>query len=128
MPLDKNFTGSLTESDLKYYPLLIPRVVRNLQERVKFLESKLGGISAPLDVSVGPTGRAWNMVQQNLVQQRNPQDNNTLFIEFGAGVSTVNSGTRNIEFYGMLSANMHGSLISRRYLKLCICSCSCSFS
>lgn len=69
-------------------------------ERVKSLESKLGTISSPLDVSNG--GRAWNVVPQNLVQQRNSQDNNTLFIEFGAGVSTINSGTRNIEFYGKL--------------------------
>ena len=100
MPLDKTFTGPLTEFDSKDKAILTASVVRDLQDRVKFLESKLGAIPTPLDVSVGPTGRAWNMVQQNLVQQRNPQDNNTLFIEFGAGVSTVNSGTRNIEFYG----------------------------
>jgi len=100
MALDKNSTGSLTEFASQGNPFLTARVVRNLQERVKFLESKLGAIPTSLDVSVSPTSRAWNMVQQNLVQQRNPQDNNTLFIEFGAGVSTVNSGTRNIEFYG----------------------------
>jgi hypothetical protein len=58
----------------------------------------MGAINTPLEVT--NTNRAWNMVQQNIVQQRTPQDNNTLFIEFGAGVSTVNSGTRNIEFYG----------------------------
>jgi hypothetical protein len=82
--------------------LLTCRVVRNLQERVKFLESKVGAINgAPLEVS---NNRAWNVVQQNLVQQRTPQDNNMLFIEFGAGVSTINSGTRNIEFYGATSS------------------------
>jgi hypothetical protein len=75
--------------------------VRNLQERVKFLESKLGAIgNGTLDVPVTNSNRAWNVVQQNLVQQRSPHDNNTLFIEFNAGVSTINSGTRNVEFYG----------------------------
>jgi hypothetical protein len=55
-------------------------------------------MAAPLEVTAAP--RAWNVVPPNLVQQRGPQDNNTLFIEFGAGVSAINSGTRNIEFYG----------------------------
>ena len=55
-------------------------------------------MGTPLEVS--NTSRAWNVVPPNLVHQRGPQDNNTLFIEFGAGVSAINSGTRNIEFYG----------------------------
>lgn len=82
----------------------------------------MGAINTPLEVT--NTNRAWNMVQQNIVQQRTPQDNNTLFIEFGAGVSTVNSGTRNIEFYGTSPNSLLPFLvlISRRHIKLCICS------
>ena len=77
--------------------------MKSLQERVTFLESKIGPGGNPLDVPVTNGSRAWNVVQQNVVQQRNPQDNNTLFIEFNAGVSTINSGTRNVEFYGIVA-------------------------
>jgi hypothetical protein len=77
-------------------------MLRNLQDRVKFLESKVGSMSTPMEVNNG--ARPWSVVPQDLVPQRASQDNNTLFIEFGAGVSTVNSGTRNIEFYGATSS------------------------
>lgn len=100
-------------------------VLRNLQDRVKFLESKVGSMSTPMEVNSG--GRPWSVVPQDLVPQRASQDSNTLFIEFGAGVSTVNSGTRNIEFYGISSIILRSLKLVRCYLKLRFCGCSGSF-
>jgi hypothetical protein len=102
MLADKPGNGSLTEymALSQFGATDRTSVLRNLQDRVKFLESKVGSINTPLEVNSG--GRPWSVVPQDLVPQRASQDNNTLFIEFGAGVSAVNSGTRNIEFYGIL--------------------------
>jgi len=104
MSTDKGTNGSLTESfpsSRNYAGAYSSSILRNLQDRVKFLESKVGSMSTPMEVNTG--ARPWSVVPQDLVPQRAPQDSSTLFIEFGAGVSTVNSGTRNIEFYGISS-------------------------
>jgi hypothetical protein len=100
-------------------------MLRNLQDRVKFLESKVGSMSTPMEVNNG--ARPWSVVPQDLVPQRASQDNNTLFIEFGAGVSTVNSGTRNIEFYGISLPVFHLLKLLRCNVKLRFCCCSRSF-
>jgi hypothetical protein len=127
MSNDKNGNGSLTESfpQAHFAVANSSSVLRNLQDRVKFLESKVGSMNTPLEVN--SAGRPWSVVPQDLVPQRASQDNSTLFIEFGAGVSTVNSGTRNIEFYGISSLVFHLLKLHRCHLKLRFRCRSCSF-
>ena len=118
MSNDKSGNGSFTESfpPAHFAVADLSSMLRNLQDRVKFLESKVGSMSTPMEVNNG--GRPWSVVPQDLVPQRASQDNNTLFIEFGAGVSTVNSGTRNIEFYGISLLVFHLLKLPRCHVKL----------